>query len=140
MSSLTIPQATEIIHDRWLAQWGSTTPTKFAGELTKLPEGTTDFAILGVLHEPRQNDGQATLGAIGVRRFDRQGRIEIMLWSLASKGRAGLDGLAHTARGIFEARRFSGVQCFDGTFHELGVDGKWLTGRIDVLFEYQEIK
>ena len=136
----TSDQACTAIFDRWITQWGTTTPFKFMGETTKLEEGAVPYVILGVVHEPRQRDGQITLGAIGNRKFDRQGRIELLLSTLAKDGRSPLDGLQHTARGIFEARRFSGVQCYDGEFRETGIDGKWHTGRVDILFSYQEIK
>lgn len=132
-------QAVEAMYLRWSTNWTSSV-FAFEGEAHSLDEGVVPWALLGVAHEPRGDDGQQTLGRVGSRRYKRQGRLWVQLSVLESGGRQPLDGLGHTARGIFEGVSFSGIRFFDATFRETGKDGKWLQGMLEAEFDYQEIK
>lgn len=135
----TLAQASEAIAARFKTQWGALNPT--------IP-----FYLSGEVHAPptrgqwlklfvsQMSSGQATLGAVGTRKFIRRARVYIEVRDEADKGTLRCSQLAEQARAIFEGVSFSGLRFFGALVREAGEDGKWTTYLVDAPFDYHETK
>lgn len=137
----TLNEAREAIHARFVAQWGTTTRVFFENEKADPanPSSTDKNPWVRLLVQHR-GGGQSTLGATGNRKFLRRGFVEIIVSTLANTGMAKADELVQTARGIFEATSFSGLDFTNGLPSEGPVNGRWQEMRVVVEFTYEEIK
>lgn len=131
----TINAAREAVYDRWNTQWGATTPFTFDNEKFSTPD--VPWARLTVRNT---QSAQHTLGAVGNRRFRRLASVFVQLYDIVDNGLATLDGLAQTARGIFEGVSFSGLAFNNVVVRESGADGKWFQVVVEAFFDYEETK
>lgn len=128
----TLNEAREAIYARWAANWSD--PYVFDNEQFKESVPWARFIVRNQLRR------QITLGAPGDRVFNDRGLIFIQIFEPGDTGTAVGDGLASTARGIFEGVSFSGIRCFASTTIEVGVEGKWFKRHVSTEFDYEETK
>lgn len=132
----TLNEARAAVYTRWNAQWGTTTPFQFDNEAFTAPD-KDPWARVTVRHTTSVQD---TLGRPTNRRFRRSAVAFIQLYALVDTGLAALDGLAQTARAIFEGVSFSGLDFNNVVVRETGPDGKWYQVTVEGFFDYDETK
>lgn len=132
----TLAQACEFVLQRWTTAWGATTPFGFQNEAFT-PPAASAFARVLVNEESSR---QETLGGIGQRRFLRQARILIKIFSLTDEGTQAIDLLTGQARDIFEGESFNGLRVFSVSSRRAASDGKWFAGIVEVPFDFEERK
>jgi len=136
VASFTLNQAREAIYQKWVDDWGVTTPFTFASEKYTAPTDSP-WARVTVIEEAGEQD---SLGSDGCRKFLRRGRVLIQLYDIVDNGLRDLDILATTARDIFEGTRFSGIWFTNVDVRETGSDGEWYQFVVDAPFSYQDTK
>lgn len=111
-------EAKKALLAHWIVQWplkaGGTqaAPTvKYALPNRKLAQPTPPFASVEIVHLPSD---QRTMGAVGNRRFERVGRIDVRLFGPRDQGTEALDTLAEYVREIFEAKRIGSTSTVHG--------------------------
>ena len=133
----TLNESRAAIYDRFIADWGSTTPFVFDNEQFEKEPIDTPWVRLVV----RNITGtQETLGRKTNRRYNRQGLIIGSVYTPSNQGTAEADDLATQFRSIFEGEKFSGVYVNNANLREVGNDGEWFQINIDIFFFYEEIK
>lgn len=133
----TTLEARDAIVKRWLANWSeSDAVTVLQGEVSR-PDRGTPYVLLTVSHT---TSGQETIGAVGNRNFLRAGNIIATIHVPTKNGTKLADTLAQSARAIFEATSFDGVDVYAAEVNELGSDGEWLVWTVVAPFNYQERK
>lgn len=132
----TINQARKAIYDKFLADWGATTPFVMDNEEFDEPQ-TAQWARLSVKGMPNSD---LTLGRIGNRKFTREGILFIQIFVPAEEGTSNGDALATQARNIFEGERVNGVWFTSMDVSEPGSDGKWYPYLIQGIFNYEQVK
>lgn len=135
--------AHEAIYKRFVDEWGTTSAFTFDNEpfTPPVPSATSSAAswVRVVIRNAASN--QSTLGAVGNRRFRREGSVIIQVFVAKDSGRKTADTLARTARGIFEGVTFSDICFTDVENRETGVvDGEWYQVVVEAFFQYDEIK
>lgn len=127
----------EALYGRWADQWADRTPYKFENESLDPPDAP--WAWLRIVSAPGQ---QGSLGPPGARRWDRVGRLFVLLREPPGNGVGSLSDLAEQARPIFEGVRLDphdvrvGVLDIGG---EAQVDeGRWWGVTLSGRFDYEE--
>lgn len=134
----TQAQATELMYQRFTAAWNVLNGAyTFDGENFPEPDGTAPWLRVSVRHSV---SGQATLGAVGGRRFERAGAVITNIFVPANKGRALADTLAGLVRDIFEGVSFGEIYFFESDCRETGIDGLWYGVVVESKFFYNETK
>lgn len=134
----TVDQAREAVHQRWVAQWGTTTGYVFEAETEKtFDKGTAPWARVTV----RQvSGGQACLAPKGERLYLRYALVMIQIFTPLNNGMKLGSTLAQQARELYEGEEFSGLDFTNGQVREVGPDGRWYMHAVDVEFSYDETK
>ena len=139
----TITQAKEILYAAFVAGWGTTTPYQLDNEdgTDSLNEDPANGDVSWVRVVVRNETfGQKTLGQKGNRKFTREGRLLIQVFTLANTGTKDSDVLSQKLVDMFEGEKFSGVWVNELTPRGIGNDGKWYQALCDGTFEYEEVK
>lgn len=143
---VNILQARDAIEKRWLAAWGDTTAYTFDNEKLLPPavvaanaaSADIDSWVRLVVRHIISN--QETIGAEGNRKFERQGKIVIQVFTPVDKGTADADTLVIAAGAVFEGTRFEGLVCYAATPIEIGVAERWYQTNVEVPFTYYDTK
>ncbi len=146
--SATFEEAIDIILAIFKTAWdaGATNPTlvdyqnvKPANNVTLPPDTNLSWARVTIQH---QDGRQSSLsGALGVKRFDRDGLLTVQIFVPAGEGLSE----AHTLSKIV-ADAYEGVAGNNGIWfrnvrvNEIGPDGDWFQTNILIDFTYDEIK
>lgn len=137
---MTIDEARKAAYDRFLANWTGTAAnlTTLEGEDFREPV-KDDWVRFGVAHV---GGGQETLGPKLGRKYRRNALAFVQIFTFAATpgGRKRGDLLGKEAIAIFEGESFSGLDFNNGLIQEGPNDGKWLTTRVTVQFDYEELK
>lgn len=133
----TLNEARDAVYERFLTQWGVTTPLTFDNEAFDPPSDGSAWIRISVRNEFGQ---QASLGPPGQRRFDRFARVFVQIFTKPDTGLKEADTLATLAQGIVEAVSFDGLRFKSGSIREVGVSDGWQSHLVDVPFDYQETK
>lgn len=83
---------------------------------------------------------QETLGAIGARKYRRQGAARLEIYCLSDKGMLKRDALVASFRSAFEGVSFSGVYFTDCQVQDIGIEGAWWRASALGAFWFEEIK
>lgn len=109
--------ARKAILSLWISTWhtkvGGTqaAPTvPYAIDNRRITQATT-FAVVEISGLPSE---QVTMGAPGLRRFERPGWIDVRLYGARDQGRGQLDALAEHVKAIFEATRIGATPTHHG--------------------------
>lgn len=140
MTSVTDAEAYEAVAERFVDQWGSTTPIVLGSEsVSENDYRTTGYVRLSMRIVSRS---QATLGPEGGRKYDNRHSIYVQVFVPAAEsgGDKRLIELGQQARNVFEGKRFSGIVCDDGEVTHLGTDGMWLMALARVFATFEEVK
>ncbi len=135
----TINQAKEAIYLAFETAWDTTGhPFTLDNEDFTPPEGTP-WARCVVRHTVGPQD---SLGAVGNRKFLRQGSVLVQVYTLINDGTATSDALVKTVSEAFEGKTLPGtsVTIFDMAPRETGPTGKWYQVVVEGTFNYEEIR
>lgn len=141
MTVNTQNEAREAIYGRFISAWGTETPYVFGNEqyTPPAPAGGAASSWVRLLVRETKSE-QYTLGAVGQRKFRRQGQIILMIYALANAGEKRSDVLAQKFRDIFEGADIDDVRCFDAHVIEQGNEGAWYRVNAFCRFDFYEIK
>ncbi|MGI9491975.1 MAG: hypothetical protein ACR2QF_06200 [Geminicoccaceae bacterium] len=138
---MTTPlEAEQLIYQRFLSEWGTTTPVALEEE--QLPSGVSPgedpwaYVYVQDIGTPQQ-----TMGKPGNRRFLRKAQVNINIYVPQGKGTSLALDLAQQARDVFEGIRLSPLKNFSKA-DLVRVGPKPPEYQISVLcpFEYTETK
>lgn len=136
----TLAEAKEAIYLAFTTAWGDETDFAFDNEDHKPPKNAP-WVRLTVRHE---NGSQETLGAPGNRKFARNGRVFVQVFTPENSGTSRSDELLVLARNAFEGVTLAGTTVrFHGvTVREIGStrQDKWFQALVDAPFEYDETR
>jgi hypothetical protein len=133
----TLNEAREAVYDRFVVQWGVTTPIVFENEQFAAPANDS-WVRLSVRGNVVR--AQETLGSVGNRKFRSTGMVFVQVYTRADVGLKQGDDLSKQARDVFDAVSFSGLDFLAGLVRETGVDGKWQQHLVEVNFDFDETK
>lgn len=104
-----------------------------------LPTGLEPWCRVNLRHTASR---QASLaGAVGTRRFQRNGVLTVQVFEPIGKGLSGSTDLPKIVQDAYEGvETTSGVWFRDVTLKEIGPDGDFFQTNVIALFEYDEIK
>lgn len=134
----TTNQARERVYSQFLAGWGVLSPVTFDNEAYTPPSGARWVRLV-----MRHTVGlQETLGAPGLRRFERRGNVIVQCFVPLNAGVAAADELATAARTVFEGKTLGteAVHFFGVSTREIGNDGAWYQINVEASFLYHETK
>ena len=83
---------------------------------------------------------QVTLGRKDNRKFDRNGRLFVQVFTDAEIGRSNSDALVNELVDLFEGESFGGINIRNVETRETGADGKWYIQLVECLFQFETIK
>jgi hypothetical protein len=134
----TLSVAREAIYNVFNVAWANRTDLTFDNEKFTPPEDKS-WVRLAVRH---QDSSQETLGAVGNRKFLREGIAFIQVFTVMNTGVKSSDDLVEIARAVYEGTRISGttIRFKDVIAREVGVDKSWFLVVIEAIFEYNETK
>lgn len=134
-------EAREAIYQHFVDNWADRTPYFFGNEEVQDSDlaGVVRWARLTVRHTESE---QETLGNKPNRRFKRQGRLFVQVFTSAEEGEKQLDVLVEAVEEIFEAitLRDCTIYFLAATSREDGQDGKWYRMTVSVPFWYEQRK
>lgn len=132
----TLNEARLHIQNRFLVEWGANSDIEFTNEeLT--PPASGPWVRLVVRNTKAQ---QETLGPKGRRKYTRDGRIFIQIFTDANSGTSQSDLLAEQAKDIFQGEEFNNIYVNNCSIREVGTDGKWYQVLVECNFFYDETK
>ena len=132
----TVVDARELIYDRFVTNWGSTTDFWFGNEEADPSPGTAWLRV-SVTHTDSQ---QQTIGAAPFRKFQRNGIITFQIFTPITGSNAEdirtADGYVDTLRATWESVDFSDIWTRDAVHNEIGPDGDFYQTNLEVGFLY----
>lgn len=138
---MTPAELVEAVYQRFHTQWGATTPfVHYEGHPFEEPGPDVEWARVSVRNT---GGGQATLGMLGGRKYDRDVSVFVQVFTPVTGGVARGAILAQAARVIFEGVRLDPeAWFFDGFIEEQPVrDGdKSRQTNVEVFGVYLETK
>lgn len=142
-------QASIAIYQQWMNTWPAlttaivpTTGVPFVFDNDVNDESPT-YARVKVLHG---NSDQHSLGAVGNRRFIRDGVIQITLKTPANTGRINTDVMVAACRSVYEGNRLAsttsepGVVCEAVDAGKDSTDGQYWSSVVTVPFTFYETR
>lgn len=133
----TLDQAQQAINDRFVTEWGTTTPFSFTNETPASNDISTSWVRLV---SKLAVSGQRSLGQSGNRKYDRNGIIFAQVFSPINEGSSSGTALAKQIEDLYEGERFNGVVGQDSIIRDIGPDGEWYQLQVEINFQYEEIK
>ena len=128
--------AKKAVLDRFVSQWGTTSPATFDNEVFKPVTGVSWIRV--VVRNIEAN--QETLGAPGNRKFEREALLIAQIFTPPNEGTASSDALAESFRAIFEGESFSEIHFEAVTVRESGPEPNWYKVVAEAPFTYNELK
>lgn len=139
----SITEARDAMQSMFATAWNAQTPPvpvlAYDDKPFTTPPGTHSWARVSIIH----NKGiQATLGAIGSRRFRKLGIIVVQIFSPSGGGLTVNDALVKIAIDTFEGKNTKpdGVTFLNVRSQEIGTSGSWFQTNVTSQFEYDIIK
>lgn len=132
----TIEIARESIYQSFVTGWGSFTPSTLENEVFNPTTGVS-YVRMVVRHDDR---AQETLGAVGNRKFETDGRVVVQIFTPIDKGAGVADPIVEKVRSIFEGKTIDSIRYYIVNSRELNPDGKWNMVVAEVAFVYNETK
>lgn len=138
---VTLVDARETVYQRWIDQWGVTTPTTFDSEKFVPPEGLA-WVRVAMRHSGSRLEAIGGTGAGGMNKFQRRGAVFIQIFTPINKGTREGDTLAQAARAVFEGITLSSnsIRFTNAVVREVGPDGPWYQHNVEAQFNYDERK
>lgn len=130
-----INQAREAIYQRFVTAWGSTSPYTFDNESFSPPSDA--WVRLSVRNT---DSGQETLGAIGNRKFLREGMVWLQVFVPLDSGLKDADTLSEAFRTIFEGVSFSNINFNRVVIKEGSPENQWYRVVAQAFFNYNVTK
>ena len=126
-----------LVYNSFITGWGTRSPFTFDNEQWDPPEGQ-NWVRLTVRHGNRR---QKTLGRTGNRKFERDARVLLQIFTLPNKGLTSADDLAQAFFEIFEGSNL-GNEVFAGEtdYRERGTAEGWAMAIASADFTYDEIR
>lgn len=132
----TLNDAKRSVYDRFILLWAAITPIALDNEeLEEPPESA--WVRVTVRQVGRLQD---TLGATGNRKMRSTANAFVQVYTRTNQGTSEGDLLAQTARDIFDAVSFDGLDFLAADISEEGVDEKWYVHLVSAEFDYEQIK
>ena len=132
----TLNDAKKSVYDRFVLLWLAATPIVLDNEeLEEPPESA--WVRVTVQQVGRS---QNTLGAVGNRKMRSTATAFVQVYTRTNQGTSEGDLLAQTARDIFDAVSFDGLDFLAADISEEGVDEKWYVHLVSAEFDYEQIK
>lgn len=127
----------ELIYSTFQTGWGSLTPFTFDNEQWDPPDGTP-WVRLVVRNGTRR---QKTLGRVGNRKFEREARVILSIFTLPNTGQTLADELSQVFLNLFEGADL-GVNVFAGEtdYRERGTAEGWAMAEASADFTYDETR
>lgn len=137
--SATLDEAVKRIYETFITDWAATSPFTLDNEDYTPPKPTDDWVRVAIRHS---GGGQASLGDVGNRKFDRFGSVFVQCFTPIDKGRKGADTLAAVARTIFEGKTLSpeSIRFTSASVREIGPERGWYQVNMEASFNYTETK
>lgn len=132
----TIEVARESIYQSFVDGWSSFTPKTLENE-DFTPTSGISYVRMVVRHDDRK---QETLGVVGNRKFETDGRVVIQIFTPTDKGAGIADPIVEKVRSIFEGKTIDSIRYYEVNSRELSPDGKWNMVVAEVAFVYNETK
>ncbi len=138
---VTLVDARETMYQKFVDDWGATSPFTFDNEDYK-PAADTAWVRVAVRHNSSSLEAIGGTGAGGFNKFMRSGRVFIQVFTPIDQGTNEADTLAQAARAIFEGVTLSSnaIRFNNVIIREIGPDGSWYKINVECLFDYDERK
>lgn len=138
---MTTPiEAEQLILDRWVTEWGTTTPFTFEEEQIPVGVDVGETSWVYLFIQDIKSD-QINLGAIGGRRYLRKAQVQIYIFTPANQGTAEALSLAQQAREVYEGIRLEPLKNFlEGQIVRVGPKPPEFQVNVLCPFEYTETK
>ena len=135
--AITITQSEDVLNTAFYAGWGSTTPIAW-GNVPFTPPDSNSWVRFTV----RVGDSdQTSLGPEGCRRFQRNGRVFVQIFTFeAEQGTTLGTALVDSVLSIMEGKNFSSIYTLAADVTGIGPDGKWYQTNVSIPFWYHAIK
>ncbi len=130
-----IKVARESMYQAFEDGWGGLTPHTFDNESFTPP--LTSWVRMSVRHDERE---QETLGVVGNRKFESDGRVVVDIFTPVDEGAGAADDIVQKVRDTFEGKTIDNIRYYNVISRESGPDGKWNMVVVEVAFVYNEIK
>jgi len=126
-----------LIYSTFQAEWGSLTPFTFDNEQWDPPDGIP-WVRLVVRNGTRR---QKTLGRVGNRKFEREARVILSIFTLPNTGQVLADELSQVFLNLFEGADL-GVNVLAGEtdYRERGTAEGWAMAEASADFTYDETR
>ena len=131
-----IEVARESMYQAFVSGWDTFTTFTFENE-DFTPPNSDSWVRMYVRHDDRN---QETLGRVGNRKFESEGRIVVQIFTLLNKGAGAADPIVEKVRSIFEGKTINGIRYHIVNYRELDSDNKWHMVVAEVSFVYNETK
>lgn len=132
MASMTRREAQQAFYQRFVDQWGVTTPIA-KGNVAYTPAPDTPYVRISA---GELDSNQHTLGSPAQWRRDWLGTIQV--FGVRNVGEGPAVDLADQASKIFEGVESGGIQYTRAPLRRVGETGDWWQVNVDVYFDFQE--
>jgi hypothetical protein len=115
----TADVAEDAILNRWIDQWGTTTPFVFAEEQlpSTIQRGETSWANVTIQDTETE---QLTKAPVGLRKFLRRAAVQVIIYTPTNAGMRSALLLAEQARTVFEGIRLGAITFYAARLDRLG--------------------
>lgn len=134
---MTLSQASEIALQKFVTDWGVTTPFTLDNEGSGLAEGSVAW-VRAVVRE--RVSRQLSLGITTNRRFNRKAALVCQVFTPINTGSLASNVLVDSLREFFEGVTVSGLMFHNVEARNEGNDGKWYQVNVMAHFEFDEVK
>lgn len=136
----TIRQARTAIQNRFITEWGVTSPFTLDNRGNLINGDLPDTWVrLTVRNMPSKRHVMGTFN--GQKKYERRGLILINIFTLHNGGTAEGDDLCQKVKTIFESVRFNDIVTFEADYRDIGArDGKFYQMNVEIEFLYHETR
>jgi hypothetical protein len=134
----TLREARKAIHDKWTTDWPLVAPdVPFYFDNEAVTPCQTPWTRLVVRELVSTQD---TLGLPTDRKFRRRAMVLVQVFVQRDVGVGSMVDLAHSARGVFEGKSFSGLDFHAVDAREVPTEDRWYQMTVEAQFNYYETK
>lgn len=132
----TFAAAKESIIQQFVTDWGANSAYTIDNE-EFTPPTNAPWVRVAVRHVASQ---QTSLGAVGNRKFDREGLVLIQVFGRLDRGTNAVDDLAEKALAIYEGKSIDKIWFTSTVIREVGPLEGWYQISLDAQFTWTEKK
>jgi hypothetical protein len=138
---VSLVNARETIYQRFVDQWGTTTPYVFDNEAYSAPV-ESPWVRIAVRHAVSTLETIGGIGVGGVNTFQRTGIVFAQVFTPLDQGLYQADVLSQQVRAIFEGVTLSSnaIRFTNAEIREIGPSENWYLTNVQATFQYDERK